>query len=291
MEPSSVVVDRLTDPHFQNCPLGSILVTGCNYAARKPITSMRALGRYALAYVMEGRGKYVDEAGCRCALSAGDLILVFPDLAHRYGPAPLWSEQFIVFDGPIFRAWESAGILDRSHPVVRLGTSTNWLERILWVTAAGVPTNESAALRELCRLQDLLAEMLAGNPTWQRGSKDNFIEQARATLEQMTPSQRGLPAIADDFGMSQSTFRRKFRDAVGMSPNQYRLQSMIRHAQTLMLEAELSDKQIASKLGFSDPSHLSRRFKQQVGLSPRQYRRTCERNEGTNGIISTTIRR
>lgn len=276
VEPRSFSVDRLKDPRFRSCALGSILMTGGNVAARRPIANMRRLGRYALVYVTEGNGNYADDAGRRRTLSAGDLVLVFPDLAHRYGPAPRWSEQYIVFDGPIFRAWESAGVLDRSRPVVRLGTSTHWLERLHWVTAAGVPTNESAALRELCRLQDLLAEMLGGNPTWRRSSDENFIEQARVALEQVGPLHQRLSAIADAFDTSQSTFRRKFRSAVGMSPKKYRLQSMIRHAQVLMLEAELSDKQIARKLGFADASHLSRRFKQQVGVSPRQYRRSCE---------------
>ena len=83
--------------------------------------------------------------------------------------------------------------------------------------------------------------------------------------------------ISDENALSQSTFRRKFRDAVGMSPHQYRLQSMVRHAQALMFENKLNDKQIARKLGFSDAAHFSRRFTRQVGVSPRLFRQSCIR--------------
>lgn len=274
--PRSFSVDRLHEPEFRGCALGSILMTGRNIAARRPIPTMRRLGRYALVYVMQGQGSYADATGRRHVLAAGDLIVVFPDLPHIYGPNPCWSEEYVVFDGPIFRVWEQAGVLDRSRPIVRLGTSTNWIERLRWISAAGVPTNESAALRELVRLQEVLAEMLGSHPTWRQSSGEMWIEQARAALDHPGPMNRQLPAIADAFDLTSSTFRRKFHSAVGMSPKKYRLQSMIRHAQVLMLEGELSDKQIARELGFADASHLSKRFKQQLGITPRQYRRSCQ---------------
>ncbi len=274
--PARFSVDRLSDPSFRSCALGSVLMTGRSVQARLPIPGMRRLGRYALVYVFEGRGSYVDASGCRGALAAGDLVLVFPDLPHVYGPSPCWSEEYVVFDGPIFRLWEQAGILDRSRPILRLGASTNWVERLRWISAAGVPTNEGAALRELVRLQEVLAEMLGRNPTWRQSARELWVEQARAALEHPGPMDRKLSSMAQAFCLSPSTFGRKFRQAVGMTPHQFRLQSLVRHAQVLMLEGELSDKQIARRLGFADASHFSRRFTRQVGVSPRAWRRRAD---------------
>jgi AraC-like protein len=41
------------------------------------------------------------------AVAAGDLIWVYPDLGHEYGPwkGERWDEFFVVFDGPIFDLW------------------------------------------------------------------------------------------------------------------------------------------------------------------------------------------
>ena len=66
----------------------------------------RVLDAYALVLVREGVGSYVDDAVGHLPITAGDAIITAPGHSHWYGPPPggLWSETFLVFDGPIFDA-------------------------------------------------------------------------------------------------------------------------------------------------------------------------------------------
>jgi AraC-like DNA-binding protein len=73
-------------------------------------------------------------------------------------------------------------------------------------------------------------------------------------------------------GLPYDRFRRRFTRLAGTPPARYRVQRLIDRACELMQLGVLTDKQIASELGFCDPFHFSRRFKQLVGCSPRQFR-------------------
>jgi hypothetical protein len=68
---------------------------------------LRIYGSYALVYLLAGSGHYRDANGNARAVAAGDLIWVYPDLGHEYGPwkGERWDEFFVVFDGPIFDLW------------------------------------------------------------------------------------------------------------------------------------------------------------------------------------------
>ena len=100
-------------------PLGEITLAGTISKSRgirheKP----RVFGQWALVYLVEGTGRYHDARGTDIPLRAGDVILVFPELAHSYGPEPggIWNELYVCFRGPVFEAWREAEIFDVRNP-------------------------------------------------------------------------------------------------------------------------------------------------------------------------------
>jgi AraC-like DNA-binding protein len=58
----------------------------------------------------------------------------------------------------------------------------------------------------------------------------------------------------------------------GASPASYRMKRTIDRACELMQQQKLTNKEISTRLGFSDEFHFSRRFKQFTGLAPREFR-------------------
>lgn len=231
----------------------------------------RWFGRYALVYVLEGGGEYSDERGQQRDLTAGDLVVVFPSLGHRYGPKPgqTWREVYVVFEGPVFDAWAGAGLLDVSTPVLRVEPVTSWRRRLMSVLDAMPPTSAIGSLVEVCRMQQLLADILSANDPVPHGHDSTWLAQARATLEEDAP----LPAVARALHCSYATLRRRFTRLAGVTPARYRSQRVIERACELMHRGDLNDKQIAAELGFCDEFHFSRRFKQIMGVPPRDYRR------------------
>lgn len=241
-----------------------------------PLSRWRTFGSFALVYLTQGTGKYQDARGRDMPLQAGDTILVFPTLAHRYGPThpgESWREIYLVFQGPIFDQWLSSGLLNEHHPIFRLQPIHTWRRRIAQVIDDFPPNTPQAAAVEVCRLQQLLADMLAAAQSNHPDSRDvmhqsQWLAHARQLLEQgLTPR-----LAADQLSCAHDTFRKKFTQLAGLTPARYQTMRLIDHACELMHLATLTDKAIAQKLGFCDEFHFSKRFKQITGLSPRAYR-------------------
>ncbi len=242
---------------------------------------MRVLGQYAVVYVVDGGGFYEDVRGHWQRITAGDLILVFPTLGHRYGPVPAsgqrWSEVYLVFDGPVFELWEKTGLIRQEQPVLHLEPVDYWLSRFDSVLGAPREVGFAPPLLEVCRLQQVLAEAVVGGPTASSGpgrqSQLQWASRACALLELDRTPWLDLPGVARELGTSCASFRKRFTRVVGVPPARYRAARVIDRACELMQQGSLSDKQIAARLGFCDEFHFSRRFKKIVGVPPRVFRR------------------
>ena len=72
---------------------------------------------------------------------------------------------------------------------------------------------------------------------------------------------------------SESQTIKIFRSAYGITPYAYFLNKKIQLAKDMLLNTNLSVKQIANHLSFADEYYFSNVFKQKVGLSPTAYRK------------------
>lgn len=78
--------------------------------------------------------------------------------------------------------------------------------------------------------------------------------------------------IAKQFAVSSQTLSNKFRDEVGISLKKYINTCITDKAQDMLLQTDLSVKEIAFQLGFSDQYNFSKFFKSCVYRSPSEYR-------------------
>jgi AraC-like DNA-binding protein len=228
------------------------------------------LGRYALVYSLAGSARYEDGQGRVRDVEPGDVILVFPELAQWYYPKPgaRWREFFIVFEGPLFDVWRKGGLLSPERPFAHCEPVTYWLERLHTVVGAPESRTFVPPLVQVCRLQEILGEMLAGTGS---DAPVAFIAKACALLE--TDQRTDVSGVARKLGVSYETFRRRFRETMGISPARYRSARLIERACDMMRTGNLTDKEISRVLGFCDEYHFSRRFKQIEGASPRVFRK------------------
>ena len=73
---------------------------------------------------------------------------------------------------------------------------------------------------------------------------------------------------------SESNLRVKFKDYMGISPNEYRTKSRIEKAKNLLATSQMSVKEITYLLGFYDESYFYKVFKTETGITPKEYRNT-----------------
>lgn len=255
---------------------------------------MRRLGSYAVIYLLAGQGRYVDGAGRNRHVSTGDLILLFPDLPHRYGPpeGEFWDQLYVVFDGPVFDLWHANGLLDENRPVCHVSPVERWTQRFAELVFLDEATTAAAVLRDIARLQLLIAEALAASTADGPGSTDDQLWLARATalLASDLGNPDSLPDVAATLGLSYDGFRKRFRRLAGVTPARYRSQRRLDRACELIIAGDHTDREIAARLGFASESHFSHRFRQLIGSSPSEFRAAAAAS-GMGGGVDRPVRR
>jgi AraC-like DNA-binding protein len=247
---------------------GGVTLAGFLRHSRGVNESMRVFGRYAVVLVIDGEGVYRDTRGASQPIRIGDLIVVFPELGHWYGPGPgqTWSEFYVVFEGPVFDAWRSPALLDPGKPVLHLEPIDYWLGRMESIVDGG------GDLEKVCRMQQFLADVLE-HQRREPGRDAAWLSGAKALLNALVtdPPLRPEDAAAK-IGMGYEAFRKRFTRLAGQPPAKYRDARLMDLASRLLHDRDRPLKQIADACGFCDEFHFSRRFKQKVGLSPSDFR-------------------
>ncbi|MES2461753.1 MAG: AraC family transcriptional regulator, partial [Armatimonadota bacterium] len=281
------LVHQLLYQNEVSTPLGRLGLAGMILNGRGVTSprSLRVYGSYAVMCLLRGAGHYRDMNRRSVELQAGDIVLVFPELAHRYGPRggqPAWDEFYITFDGPLFDQWREASLLQAGNPVLRPGISavSAWSTRVQNLLESGPVTVRERA-RQVADFATLLGDLLricdsvhSNNETSLTAAPLAWLGQAQQLLETDLGSDLPLSEVAAAVGLSYDTFRKGFREATGTTPAHYRALRRIDAAQALLhYTTGITNREIAETLGFADEFHFSRRFTQITGITPRAFRR------------------
>lgn len=100
--------------------------------------------------------------------------------------------------------------------------------------------------------------------------------QERKAKEILAGSVHGklfIAEVAQQCAMSRSHFSRAFKQATGLSPQDWSLHWRISRAQDLLADGAISLCQISLDCGFADQSHFSRMFTKLVGTTPKRWQR------------------
>lgn len=98
-----------------------------------------------------------------------------------------------------------------------------------------------------------------------RSALQQVVEYIMENLE----SELSLSDLATVVNLSPSHFARLFKQSTGLPPHQYVIQRRIKAAKNLLKQGEDSVGEIAYRVGFANPSHLSYHFKRATGIMPK----------------------
>ncbi|SEK98711.1 transcriptional regulator, AraC family with amidase-like domain [Colwellia chukchiensis] len=101
---------------------------------------------------------------------------------------------------------------------------------------------------------------------------DELISQIQFWLKTNVNSAMNLNEIAQQFGISQRSFTRRFKRATGINARLYWQQLKIESAKELLAASNLSIQEVAYQVGFQDQASFTRLFKQMLNLTPKDYR-------------------
>lgn len=101
---------------------------------------------------------------------------------------------------------------------------------------------------------------------------DELIAQIQFWLRTNLSSELSLAELAQQFGLSQRSFTRRFKMATGIRATEYWQQLRIETAKDLLASSNLTIQEISYHVGYQDQGHLTRLFKKNLALTPKDYR-------------------
>jgi len=136
-------------------------------------------------------------------------------------------------------------------------------------------------------LQKLERELLATKKelfTNQQMRPIDIIESVKAYLRQNYGQSISFSKIASQYGFSPAYLAKIFKEHTGTSPGKHLKEYRINIAKKLLMDSDLSVKEIAVRVGFDDQFLFSKNFKSMIGVSPLQFREQTQ-GEWNNSIL------
>lgn len=119
------------------------------------------------------------------------------------------------------------------------------------------------------KLQDMGFELL-DDP------RSQLVEQIRITVQQWVRMNEERPKLSDylanNLKKDYSTLSKLFSEVRGITIEKFAIIHRIEYAKELLCYSQLSTSEIAYKLRYSSPAHLSSQFKQVTGMTPKDFR-------------------
>ncbi|MDR8391384.1 AraC family transcriptional regulator [Aliifodinibius sp. S!AR15-10] len=125
---------------------------------------------------------------------------------------------------------------------------------------------------------DLLAMMFAqqedspGTATTLSQSDRDRIHRVQEILVERLEDPPTLAELARFVGTNEYKLKRDFKEEFGTTPYAYHLQHKLERARSYILDTDLTIAEIAYKVGYSDPAHLTHAFRKQFGIPPSDLR-------------------
>lgn len=235
----------------------------------------RKLRDYQLIYIREGSGRF-ETHNQKIKIQPDSVILLTPGLWHRYRPNSEtgWQEFWVGFAGTYYDALFKSGFFRDRH-IIRVSQPkrmTTAFEALLAADRDGCP----ALQQVLASHTNLLLAMTYGATLPARTNAARagslIVQKAREFMLADETSQIPLEKVARILGVNYSHFRRTFREHTGLSPHQYRIQLKLNYARDLLLNTQLSIKEIAFRSGYEEEPYFCRLFKKHYGKTPSSYR-------------------
>lgn len=251
-------------------------VSACGFVLREKDDPRRNLNRasseFMAIYLLRGSGKLTDwrgrghrlQPGCVIQAPAGrPCAIVRDDEEH-------WCEAFIRLDGEFFENLCRLGCAETESPVLRPGLDLNLVHGFERVVESLQSSPQKAQPWTLLQAHQLLLDIYALDRRNQPHREP--VEQACRTLSDDLSRDLNVDRLAGQFNMSYERFRKVFRDRMGVAPHDYRIHRRIDLARRMILEQRLSNREVASRLGYTDASAFHHQFKRVTGQTPEAFR-------------------
>ncbi|MCQ4088530.1 AraC family transcriptional regulator [Saccharibacillus sp. JS10] len=251
----------------------AILVNAGHLPGRTTPRSNATFHHWAIVLITGGSGTYRVNQEEVQTVQAGSWFCLYPGASFDYGPLPgeYWDEYYFTCSGARVAEW-------RENLLPASGIVQEWrideimlqrMENMLRLIDSGTPDHlDRAALQ----LESFLYELVFDEAGVEEAKRERLAEQIIEDIQRLRHLPPTVEQIAAIHHISVSTLRRIVQKYTGYPFNEFVHRLRTAEARNILLNTELSVKEIGERLGYSDMFYFSRVFKRITGVSPREYR-------------------
>lgn len=256
------------NPQYGNISCGFLHKT-----SRKESNYHTIFEDYGGLLLLDGKGVHVNHKGEKFELYPGCFIQRRPGKCHHtyVEPDGRWLEFFICFGKDIFKNMVNLGMASGDQDVLYPGLSYGIFENMKELLEKFRTAKEHEIPHLLFECQEMIYQIY-GLHKKNSGLQDQMLYDMCSLLKKYSHTRIPLEDVCQELNMGYETFRKLFKEKMGISPNRYVVQERINMAKTILLDEQYTIKEIAIQLGYSDPFTFSKQFKEITGISPKMFR-------------------
>lgn len=242
--------------------------TGRFTAGKKYFTRRDSMDGWLMLYTISGAGM-LSTSGLSFKLESGDCALISCGDFHAYSTvsAP-WEFFWAHFSGNAVEGMcEAIRISDKL--VTQISDTKRFEEVFSNIIALAKGVDISSVSKSALDIHELLHMMLEKTAQEKSPAISKIISYIkRHYLEQIT-----IDDMLKDVPVSKYHMIRLFKQATGITPYHYLLNTRINESKILLRTTDMTISQIAFAVGFLDESNFIYQFKKQTGIKPTNYRK------------------
>ena len=231
--------------------------------------------RIVFCFILKGEGRLY-YGNREYAVQAPCVLAGWPGVYLEYGPKPegaSWEELYLDYSFELTPLFETWGISPAQHPawpiasdhvVRRLADELIGYARD--VEARGAPDR----IDRICHR--LLLESVLAQPAMPDTPYDAMLDQLRGRVMAQLYLAHDTKALAGECSMTEVTFRRYWKRRYGLPFKHDLINMRMQEACRLLVRTKLEVKEIAARVGFTDPHYFSHRFTTLIGTPATKYR-------------------
>lgn len=239
---------------------------------------------YEIHYIVNGElNWWVEDSNY--ILRAGTILVIRPGERHGSRTGALEPCEHFWLRVSIRKESQLPGLSDEQHQ--NLCEAFNGIEKRSFIVSTTIHEAFSYLLKEhhsadihsltTCRaaLHNMLVTIIRD---YKKNKGDSEIMEISRSIESSMRRVKGnlsnppsVRQLANEVGISEAGFRKRFRTEIGCSPLDYINRRRIDEAQRLMTLGNTNIKEISYDLGFSSRQYFSTVFKRVTGVSPGEF--------------------
>lgn len=235
-----------------------------------------------LTLILEGQG-YYSSPEQNIKVNAGDLVLIPPGLHHGFVCTVPWQGISVHFQHDRLPVHSRYPLVGTEHEQERIrhagleGEELRWAEISLsrleheWKSE-----RENGDVQHLMRLAletTLLLFQRSRDAQAPYGSGDSgVVQEVLKEIHAGYYTGITIGELASKHFLSESNLRKKFVEAMGISPKQYIINLRLMEAKRLLQQTDKAIESISSEVGFTSSSRFYEFFVKSAGITPLEWR-------------------